>query len=97
MTESWPLAPVDGISRLRVLAAMTPGAVVVEARLAQGFDDVWTVAADLEHELPLCLRDLRSFTIRRADGERLRADARGHLGLRADFDVTRVSLEFLPL
>ncbi len=87
MTESWPFARVDGISRLRVLAAATPGAVVVEARFAHGFDDVWAVAADLEHELPLCLRDVRSFTITRADGEQLQAEALGHLGLRAHFDV----------
>jgi len=87
MSDSWPSAEVDRISRLHVLAAMTPGAVVVEAVLPDSFDEVWAVASDLEHELPRCLGDVRSFTITRADGERLEADARGYPGLRARFDV----------
>lgn len=87
MSQSWPSAEPDCISRLHVLAAMTPGAVVVEAVLAHPFDEVWAVASDLEHELPRCLGDVRSFTITRAEGERLEADARGHLGLRARFDI----------
>ena len=87
MSQNWPSAEPDRISRLHVLAAMTPGAVVVETDVAHPFDDVWAVASDLEHELPRCLADVRSFTITRTDGERLEADARGHLGLRARFDV----------
>ena len=87
MSQSWPSAEPDRISRLHVLAAMTPGAVVVETLVAHAFDEVWSVASDLERELPRCLGDVRSFTIVQADGERLEADARGYLGLRARFDV----------
>lgn len=87
MSQSWPSAEPDRISRLHVLAAMTPSAVVVETVLPHSFDEVWAVAADLEHELPRCLRDVRSFTITQAEGERLQADACGHLGLRAGFDI----------
>jgi len=87
MTQPWPVAELDGISRLHVLAAMTPGAVVVETILSQRLDQVWSVAADLERELPRYLRDVRRFTITRREGDRLEADARGYLGLRAHFDV----------
>jgi hypothetical protein len=48
---------------------------------------VWAVAADLEHELPRYLTDVRSMRITRADGERLEARARGYFGVRARFDV----------
>ena len=87
MSHRWPAAEIDRIARLRVLAAMTPGAVVVETLLPHAFDQVWGVASDLELELPQYLPDVRRFTIARDDGERLEADARGYLGLRAHFDV----------
>jgi hypothetical protein len=87
MSNSWPSAEPDRISRLHVLAAMTPGAVVVETVLPHSFEEVWAVASDFERELPRCLVDVRSFTITRADGERLEADARGYLGLRARFEI----------
>lgn len=87
MSQSWPSAEPDRVARLHVLAAMTPGAVVAETIVAHGFEDVWAVASDLEHELPRCLGDVRSFTIMQTKGERLEADARGYLGLRARFDV----------
>jgi hypothetical protein len=85
--SQWPTAEVDRIARLHVLAAITPGAVVVETLLPHSFDQVWRVAADLERELPQYLPDVRRFAITRREGERLEADARGYLGLRARFDV----------
>jgi hypothetical protein len=60
-----------------------------EQELDLPLDKVWTVAGDLERELPHLLRDMRSFTfLERADPEApLRARARGLLGQRATFDV----------
>lgn len=87
MNHNWPSAEVDRIDRLHVLAAMTPGAVVVESVLPHQFDQVWQIASDLERELPQYLPDVRRFTITRQEGDRLEADARGYLGLRAHFDV----------
>jgi hypothetical protein len=86
-TPTWPAVELDAIRRLRVLAAAVPGAVVAEATLDAPFDQVWAVAGDLESELPRYLRDVRSFHITRAAGERLEADARGYAGLRARFDI----------
>jgi len=87
MTQDWPAADIDRIARLHVLAELTPGAVVVETVLPDTFDRVWTVASDLEAELPRYLPDVRSFTVTRDHGERLHAHARGYLGIRARFDV----------
>jgi hypothetical protein len=84
---SWPEAELDSIQRLRVLGASVPGAIVAEATLYAPFEQVWAVAADLEHELPTYLPDVRSFTITTHQGQHLEADARGYLALRARFDV----------
>ena len=84
---TWPVADLDAIRRLRALAAAVPGAFVAETVLDAPFDQVWAVAADLEHELPAYLPDVRSFTITRRDGERLEAHALGYAGLRARFDI----------
>ena len=84
---TWPVADLDAIRRLRVLAAAAPGAFVAETVIDAPFEQVWAVAADLEHELPAYLPDVRSFTITRRDGERLEAHALGYAGLRARFDI----------
>ena len=84
---TWPVAELDAIRRLQVLAAAVPGAVVAEAMIDAPFERVWAVAADLENQLPQYLRDVRSLRITHADGEHLEAYARGYAGLRARFDI----------
>lgn len=84
---TWPVADLDAIRRLRVLAAAVPGAFVAETVINAPFEQVWAVAADLERELPAYLPDVRSFTITGGDGEHLEARARGYAGLRARFDI----------
>ena len=84
---TWPVAEVDAIRRLRVLAAAVPGAVVAEATYDAPFAQVWAVAADLEHELPVYLPDVRTLRITRREGDRLEAYARGYAGMRARFDI----------
>jgi len=86
-SPTWPVAELDAVRRLRVLAAAVPGAVTAEVVLPASFEQVWTVAADLEDELPQYLPDVRALRIIRADGERLEAEARGYAGLRAHFDI----------
>ncbi|NYH93288.1 hypothetical protein [Actinopolymorpha rutila] len=88
MTDTiWPEADLDPVRRLRVMAAVIPGAVYAEDVLPLSFDEVWAVAADLENEFPRLLTDVRTMRITRADGERLEALARGRFGQRARFDV----------
>jgi uncharacterized membrane protein len=60
---SWPVAELDTIRRLRVLAAAVPGAVVAETVIDAPFEPVWAVAADLEHQLPAYLPDVRSLRV----------------------------------
>ncbi|HEY3609789.1 MAG TPA: hypothetical protein VGL06_19980 [Pseudonocardiaceae bacterium] len=89
MTEfGWPVAEFDPVRRLRVIAATTPGASIHETVLEASVDSVWTVAADLEGEMPRWLfPDIRSVRVAAADGDRLVARIMGHSGLRARFDV----------
>ncbi|HEX4703894.1 MAG TPA: hypothetical protein VH352_17330 [Pseudonocardiaceae bacterium] len=87
MNADWPVADLDPVRRMGVLAAGIPGSLFAVDVLDAPFDRVWAVAADLERELPKLVRDIRSMRIVRADGEVLVADAVGRLGLRDRFDV----------
>jgi hypothetical protein len=87
MTDTiWPEADLDSVRRLRIMAATVPGAVYAEDVLDLAFDEVWAVAADLEHEFPHLLTDVRTMRLTRADGDRFEALARGRFGQRARFD-----------
>lgn len=90
MTESdWPVADFDAVRSLRVLAAASPGASLVETVIEASIESVWAVAADIEQELPRWLfPDIRSVQLTpTAEPERLVALAKGYSGLRARFDV----------
>lgn len=88
MADDWPVADLDPVRRLRVLAASLRFPVYqAEIVLPTSADEVWAVASDLEHELPRCLSTVRSVRITREDGERLELMATGTLGQRARFDV----------
>ncbi|MEV4000887.1 hypothetical protein [Actinomadura sp. NPDC049753] len=84
---SWPVADLDPVRRLRVMAASIPGAAYAEEVLARSLHEVWAVAGDLETEFPMLLGDVRTMRIAHADGEHLEAIAVGRLGQRARFDV----------
>jgi hypothetical protein len=87
MTQDWPVADLDPVRRMRILAATTHGVGYAEKLIPAPFEAVWEAVSDLEHELPRMLTDLRSFEITSARGERLTARARGWLGQRARFDI----------
>ncbi|MFB7468977.1 hypothetical protein ACFCZ1_36765 [Streptomyces sp. NPDC056224] len=87
MNDSWPVAELDAVRRLRVIARTTPGAAFAEDLLDAPFDRVWDLARDLEGQLPRLVTDIRSFTVTSAAGERLEARARSPLGMRARFDI----------
>jgi hypothetical protein len=87
MNKDWPVAELDPIRRMRVLAAATPGVAYAEKLIPAPFSAVWEAASDLEQELPRMVTDLRSFEITSARGDRLTARARGRLGQHARFDV----------
>jgi len=87
MNQDWPVAELDPVRRMRVLAAAIPGVAYAEKLIPAPFSAVWDAASDLEHQLPRMITDLRSFEITSARAERITARARGRLGQRASFDV----------
>ncbi|MFG2974790.1 hypothetical protein ACGFYY_17615 [Streptomyces sp. NPDC048331] len=88
MNDSWPVvAELDAVRRLRVIARGTPGTGFAERLVDAPFERVWGLVSDLEHQMPLMIGDIRSFTVTSAAGERLEARARSPLGMRARFDI----------
>lgn len=87
MNSDWPVAHLDAVERLHILASANPGAMFGETVIAAPFSDVWAVASDLEVELPRLIHDLRSARVTVPGPGRLELHARGHLGQRARFDV----------
>jgi hypothetical protein len=87
VNQDWPVAELDPVRRMRIIAAATPGVAYAEKLIPAPFSAVWEAASDLENELPRMITDLRSFEITSTRGERITANARGRLGQRARFDV----------
>ncbi len=87
MTEAWPVAELDPVRRLEVLARSIPGARVARRTIDAPFADVWAVMSDLESELGRFQPDLRRVRVVAREGERLVVSARSRLGMRARFDV----------
>src|ERR1700719_2626467 len=81
MTENWPVADLDPVRRLRVLAAAVRFPVyVAETVLPVPVERVWAVASDLERELPRCISTVRSARVTQAEGDRLVLLATGTFG-----------------
>lgn len=73
----WPVATLDPVARLRVLAAGLPGVELHERRLAAPFDEVWGFVGDLERSVATFDRTVSSIRIVSRDGARLRVRAGG--------------------
>ena len=79
---TWPVAQLDRVARLRVLAEGVPGAVFREYRVDADFERAWSVLTDLEHSVPIYDGQVTRFEVVErspsADGagERLRARVR---------------------
>ena len=87
MNQRWPVADLDPVRRLRVMAAAIPGTDLTEWTIDAPPELVWQTASNLQVEMPRLVRDFRSVTITPGTGERLVMHARGYLGQRARFDV----------
>jgi hypothetical protein len=77
----------DPVDRLRVLAAGLRAPLYAERRIGLPFEQVWTVIADLEGELPHLISFVRQFRVPPGDSERKTAQAVDVLGFRGPFDV----------
>ncbi|MEY2477960.1 MAG: hypothetical protein QOG87_3275 [Actinomycetota bacterium] len=90
--SDWPVATLDPVQRLRVMAAALPGTGLVERVLDAPYDDVTAMWDDLETSVPDLDPIVRSVRILRRDGDRLRIEARQMLmPVPVQFDV-----ELLP-
>jgi hypothetical protein len=89
---NWPVASLDPVRQLRVMAAALPGVALVERDLPQPFDAVWGFIGDLEHSVPGFDRLVESLRIVQRDGEHLQIMARSTLLHRA----TRFDVELRP-
>jgi len=68
MSQHWPVADLDPVRRLQVIAATTPGVIYAEQHIAGPFGNVWAVASDLENELPSIITDVRTWITASAAG-----------------------------
>jgi len=85
--KSWPVAELDAVARLRVLARALPWLAYSEVFVAASPEAVWSIAGDLEghgHEYEIGLQRVEILE-RSADGERLRVRGVGPLGIPSDF------------
>jgi hypothetical protein len=87
MTAGWPVAEIDSVRRMRVLAASIPGASYAEEYFDVPFELVWGYIGEMERSIPALVRVLRAFRIVEREGEHLKARAAGWLGNRGTFDV----------
>jgi hypothetical protein len=88
-SADWPVAELDAVRRLRVIASATPGTTFGELHIDAPIDEVWETATDLERQMPLLINDIRSFAVTSFDsaGRPVEALARSPLGMRARFDI----------
>ncbi|WP_370364404.1 hypothetical protein [Catenulispora sp. GP43] len=81
--SGWPVADLDPVRRMRVLASALPSGAYGELRIEAPFDRVWHYLADLDHSIPDLIGFIRRFELA-ADGSAL---ATGLLGNRGRFEV----------
>jgi hypothetical protein len=85
--EAWPSAELDGVRRLRVLAAALPGVQLEERALDHPFATVWGVVGDIERNVPRFDREVTDVRILARTGAHLDVMTRTRAGLRVRFDV----------
>jgi hypothetical protein len=83
MTEQWPTAEVDQITRLRALAAGVSGATVTERTVEADLAAVWALVSDFEGTFGLIEPDMRQVRVTMREGDRIELEARSRWGFRA--------------
>lgn len=79
----WPVAELDAVRRMRVLASALPGGGFAQLRIDAPFERVWGYLADLERSIPELIGFIRRFELQDAGT----AVATGLAGNRGRFDV----------
>lgn len=90
-SEAWPAAALDGVRRLRVLAAVLPGVHMETRELDVPFERVWEFMTDIERNVPRFDHDVAGVRITHREQGHLRVVTRSRRGLvvplRAEIEV----------
>ncbi|MCT2589302.1 hypothetical protein LHJ74_05030 [Streptomyces sp. N2-109] len=85
--EDWPTADLDTLRQLQVIAGAAKYPSYAERHFDVPVRQLWSVASDLERELPHIVSGLRSFTILESGGDRHSGRAVSVIGHRERFEV----------
>jgi hypothetical protein len=69
--STWPVATLDPVQRLRVMAAALPGTAVLERVINAPYDDVVAMWDDLETSIPALDPVVRSVRVLSREGDRV--------------------------
>ncbi|MFF3781788.1 hypothetical protein [Streptomyces sp. NPDC001933] len=83
MNDPWPIADLDPVRRLHVLAGGIRGAHVTEAYMDAPFERVWALLGDLEGAFGQVVPDMERLRVVCRQGERVEALAHSRYGMRA--------------
>lgn len=83
MSNTWPVAELDAIQRLRILAAAVPGAAVTERLVDAGIERVWAILADFPDGFTQVQPDMRAVRVTQRAGEEVTLHAVSRHGMRA--------------
>jgi hypothetical protein len=88
MSQTWPsAAQLDPVSRLRILSESISSVLYAEKHIPVPYYQLWSVASDLEQQMPRLITGLSSFRLAEATASRIEARAAGVMGTSARFDV----------
>lgn len=82
--SQWPVAELDAVQRMRVLAAALPSGAYGRLRIEAPFERVWDYVADLERSIPDLIGFIRRFDLA---ADATTAVATGLVGNRGRFTV----------
>jgi hypothetical protein len=83
MSASWPVAELDPVRHLHVMAAAVRGARVTERVLDAPLADVWAILTDFADGFAAVQPDMRRVRLARRDGEQVSIAAVSRHGFRA--------------
>lgn len=91
MSSTWPVAELDSIQRLRVMAAAVPGAAVTERLVDAPLERVWAVLADFPDGFTRVQPDMRAVRVIQRAGDEVIVQAVSRHGMRARLHGTERS------
>jgi len=83
----WPRLEIDGVQRLRAIAAGLPHVAIRERVFDAPFDVVWGFIGDLERSAPQFETGIARIEILERDGEHLSLETHGSFGMSLRFEV----------